>query len=1011
MDNINLKIIDSVSLQKLMQFAPYSFLEIEFNNDYILKNIRFINPERFYSLFKEQFPYSNNYDEFYVQFIQKIEQNPEGIFQFIAEKEKFIEHLKKLKIKQEIFFSIRFYSNPEEINNQFIAFCNLFLIESNKAFLLIQDTTIENYFLKLISETAPIGLFLYRDTFKFVNEEMCKITEYSKEELYQMHLWDIAEESIRETIKQIALQRIAGKLLEKYYNEAPVVTKSGKIKWLMVYANTIIYKGDYHGFGICIDITEKKIREEENKKLQRLYQILSNIQDILIKTEDNIEILTKIAQVFITSEQFLLVWIGKEVGDKVLPEITVAKEDLYKKYLENLIISIDPKSPYSKGPTGTAHRENRIVYNNYSFENPQMEPWKEKLKTYNFNASCSIPIKAPDTIYSINLYSSIKNYFDEEEIKLLYRVKSTVEYALYKIYQNQWLKIFQNIIENAPVEFIITNKKNRIIYANTFVEKLTGYSWEEVYLKDPKIFSSHLHTKDFYQKLWNYLLNKKTFDGIFINRKKNGELYYIHKLILPIIENNRITHFADIGIDITEKIILEEQNKINLFFDPVTKLPNRNYFLKEIETYLKLYNRAFILIDLDIFSFHFVNNQFGYRIGDLYLKKFAEILNEILYRFSLKNLICRKGDDEFLIMIFLDDRDKQVIFEFFETLKDKCKKNHIIKDTKTNQEISINFSYHAGVSFYPEDIDKKLLESRNFTLIANQMIKNAESTLFNAKKEGEYSFKFYQPLIEKEIQNFIFLKQNVFDAIQKKEFIMYYQPYFSMDNFQIIGAEALVRWQHNQQIISPAEFIPYLEKTGQLIEIEHMILDLVLEFHQTLQQENIHINISMNVSPLTLNKTNFAQNILRKMQEYNIDPSRLIFEITESSLIENFQNTINIIQELNKYHIRFALDDFGNGYSSLAYIEELPIEILKIDRILVKELSKNPKKIPILEMIIQLAHKLSLKTVSEGVENETELNILRNLECDYAQGYLLGKPMPKESLLELLKNKKNLELL
>jgi diguanylate cyclase (GGDEF)-like protein/PAS domain S-box-containing protein len=1002
MDHLHMKSIESFSLQKLMQLAPYSFIEIEFNDDYILKNIRFINPERFYSLFKDQFDYPISYDEFYDQFIQKIEQNPEGIFQFIAEKEKFLGHLKKLKEKQELFFSIRFYSNPKKINNHFIAFCNLFLIEPNKTFFIIQDTTVENYFLKLISEAAPIGLFLYRDTFKFVNEELCKITEYSKEELYQMHLWDVAEESIRETIKQIALQRIEGKLLEKHYNEAPVVTKSGKIKWLMVYANTIMYKGNYHGFGICIDITEKKIREEENKKLQRLYYILNNVQDILIKTEDTKEILKKIAEVFIESDQFLLAWVGKEVGDRVLPEIIVAKEEIYKKYLENIQISVDQNSPYGKGPTGIAHRENRIVTNNHSFDNPAMEPWLEKLRNYNFYSTCSIPIKSQEASYSINLYTNIKNYFDEEEVKLLYRVKSTMEYALYKIYQNQWLKIFQKIIENAPVEFLITDEKSRIIYANSFTEQLTGYTWEEMYLQDPKIFSSHLHSKEFYQKLWNHLLNKKSFEEIFINRKKNGELYYLHTTILPILENDRITNFASIGVDITEKILIEEQNKINLFFDPITKLPNRSYFSSEIETYLKLYNQPFALIDIDIFSFHFVNNRFGFRMGDLYLKKFAEILHETLHRLSLKNLICRKGDDEFLIMIFLENLNKQVVLDFLENLKKECKKNHQIKDLYTNQETSLNFSYHAGISFYPEDLEKNLIDSKNFTLIANHMVKNAEMSLFDAKKEEEYAIKFYQPKIEEEIQNFIFIKQNIFDAIQKKEFNMYYQPYFSIENSHIVGAEALVRWQKNGKIISPAEFIPYLEKTGQLIEVEQFIFDLVLEFYQLLQKENFFINISMNVSPLTLNKTNFAQNILQKIQEYNIDPSRLIFEITESSLIENFDHVIHIIRHLNNYKIRFALDDFGSGYSSLAYIEELPVDLLKIDRILIKHLSKDTKKIPILEMIIQLAHKLSLKTVAEGVENETELNILRNLECDYAQGYLLGKPMPKESLLELL---------
>ncbi|GIX40915.1 MAG: hypothetical protein KatS3mg129_0648 [Leptospiraceae bacterium] len=371
---------------------------------------------------------------------------------------------------------------------------------------------------------------------------------------------------------------------------------------------------------------------------------------------------------------------------------------------------------------------------------------------------------------------------------------------------------------------------------------------------------------------------------------------------------------------------------------------------------------------------------------------------------NLKYFLCRKGDDEFLILLPLDSNSYQEkITILFDLLKNLCKKNYTLTIPEKDQTINVNYSYHAGISIFPEDIDASIKELNNPNLIIETLIKKAESALFNAKKDNEFTYEFYQKQLQEKMKNFLFVKQNIYNAIEKKEFQMYYQPYFSLNERSIYGAEALIRWFHQGEMISPAKFIPYLEETGQLIEVENIIFDLVFVFYKKLQQNNKLISISINLSPATLYKSNFINKIKQKIKNYEIDPSYLVFEITESTLIKDYNQVIEIIKELNKLNIHFALDDFGSGYSSLAYIEKLPISILKIDRQLIKELSINDKKIIIIEAIIQLAKKLNFKVVAEGIEKEIELDFLKQLQCDYAQGFLLGKPMPETELFKILK--------
>ncbi len=863
--------------------------------------------------------------------------------------------------------------------------------DSIKTLLFIQDITLENYFVKLIANSSPIGLFLYRDTYKFVNEEFCKISEYEKEELYQMSLWEIADDSIKEKIKEIATKRIAGEKIEKLYTVAPIKTKSGKKKWVQAYANSVIYKGQPHGLGVIIDVTQQIELQERVNKLNHFYKSIIEIQEILLKITNTEEIFSNIAKVFMNSSDITLIWIGKEHPDKeILPYIIYSKEEKFKDYLQDIKISSDIHSSYGQGPTGRAHRENQIIINNHSFENLSMTPWIERLKQYHFYSSASIPIKIMDHNYSINLYSNKPNFFDEKILLLFQQIKTNIEHSLYKIYQNQWLDTFHTILDTSPIFFFVTDALNRIIYSNTYTEELTGYSFEEMYNQDPKIFSSNLHTKEFYQNLWNTILNKRPFMDIFINRKKNGELFYVQQTIIPIVKNNTITNFACIGIDITDRLTKESTLEIQLLYDPITKLPNRKLFVEELNSLLEVSlpspnsKLKFAIIQIDIFRFHYINENYGYFIGDEYLKKFSQILRNTLEQVEIKFLIFKSGNDEFSIVLYFENKNtniENVICNFFEQLKEICKKNHYI-GTYKNEPVELNFSYHAGIIIFPVDIFIDL-HNYNSKEITNTLLGYVETAMYLAKKEVEYSYKFFQQSWEKQIQSFLFLKKNFYTAIENDEFQMFYQPYYNTKSKKLIGAEALVRWYKNNEIIPPNFFIPYLEETGQLIEIETIIFHKVLNFYKYLQNNNIPIYISINISPKTLHQKNFIEKIQNNIEKLKIQPQNLIFEITESSLIENLEKTKYIINNLNQIGIRFALDDFGTGYSSLAYLEKLPIYILKIDRQLIKECPHNPKKVIILETIIELSKKLNFITVAEGIENELELSIIEKLECDY----------------------------
>ncbi len=1033
---------DSLYEKNIIQAIPEIAIKLKFNQEKrTIEELDFINPYKFYHLYESI--WNRSFEEF-LKILSEVEKKPEMLKEFIHEYEFFFNQIENLikNPSQPLSFNLKLISYPKSItaeskfdqDSYFVVFCYATLLKNEESLtselsksqnilLFIQDITLENYLIKLITLSSPLGLFTYRETFKYVNDEVCKITGYSREELQQMPIWALVEPDKQETIKQIALKRMQGEKVDRQYNFFPILRKDKKKIWLHVFGNTVYYKGVPHGLGIIIDITELKLKEEKIKKINILYNTLLQVQNLLLNAQSEEEILSNIAKIFIQEGNFLLVWIGKEnENHDIIPIYVEAKEENYKNYLKDIKISSKEESPYGRGPTGTAHRENKIIYNNHSFTNPNLAPWIEKLKQYNFFSTASIPIFVLKDIFSINLYIDVENYFDDDIQKLLQLIKSNIEFILLKHYQNRWLKIFQYIIEKAPISLFITNEKNQIIFTNEFTEELTGYSFEEMYLQDPKMFSSNLHSKDFIKSLWDTVLQKKIFSGVFINRNKNGQLYYLKQTIIPIVQGNSITNFTALGIDITDKILLESQLEIQILYDPITKLPNRTFFLKELQTLLnfqlitnkKSSNNTvkFALLGIDIFKFHYINQHYGNKMGDNYLRQFAKILENTLRQFDLRYLACRSGDDEFWIYIQSSKEEysnslQSTLFSFIQQLEHNCKKDHFIGNIN-GKEIYLNLSYHIGITLFPENfIDEgiKITHEYDIKNLIDKSIKKLESSMFEAKKLPEYSYHFYETTIQNKIANFIFIKQNFYKAIQNDEFIMYYQPIYEIQTQEIIGGEALLRWFHSDRIIPPSEFIPYLEESGNIKEIELIIFNKVLDFYKMLKDQNVNIHLSMNISPVTFNQKDFTQNINKLIQDKNINPENLIFEITETALIQNFNDVNKKTQELKTMGFKIAIDDFGTGYSALSYLEQLEIDILKLDRTLIKEIYRSEKKYLIVESILTLCKKLNFLSVAEGVELNIEYEHLKNLNCDYVQGFLFSRPIPKDDFISLVLNK------
>lgn len=563
------------------------------------------------------------------------------------------------------------------------------------------------------------------------------------------------------------------------------------------------------------------------------------------------------------------------------------------------------------------------------------------------------------------------------------------EFALRKAHQQaeRQMRRLSSAIEQTADLVMITNAEGVIEYVNGSFERTTGYRSADVMGKRPSVLRSGRHDKAFYQSLWSEVRAGRAFQDVFINRKRDGSLYYEEKTISPLKdERGEIHSFIATGKDITDQMRTRERLLHLSQHDLLTGLPNRGLFVDRLGQSLSRarWNKRVVAVAfVDMDRFKTINDTLGYEAGDRILQLVAQRLSGGLRD---GDTVARLGDDEFAIA-FEDVQSESHVPALVTKIQSGFREPIVIDDNELFVTVTV------GVSIFPNDADE-----------AVKLLQNAEVAINHAKDFGTNTHRFYKTEMNARSMYRLTMESALRRALERDEFVLFYQPQVDLNTGRVIAFEALLRWNNpDLGVVTPVEFVPILEDTGMIIDVGAWVLrSACLQLAEWQAQGHEGIHIAVNVSSRQFSDGLFVSRVREELAGCKTMAESIELELTESTIMENATIAIKTMKEFADMGIRLAIDDFGTGYSSLSYLQQFPIHTLKIDRSFVRDVTENPGDAEIAAAIISLAHNLNLKVVAEGVENHGQLDFMRAHQCDYIQGFLIDKPAPAEDAAQWL---------
>lgn len=550
----------------------------------------------------------------------------------------------------------------------------------------------------------------------------------------------------------------------------------------------------------------------------------------------------------------------------------------------------------------------------------------------------------------------------------------------------QKLLMAQKIIKNASEAIIVTNVKNEIIDVNPAYERVMGYSKEEVLGKNPGVISSDRHDNDFYKAMWASIEATGAWAGEVWDRRKTGEAFPSWLTINAITNpHGDVSHYVGIFSDISQQKAAEEKLQQLAYYDPLTGLPNRALFYDRLEHELVIARRnqqCFALLFLDLDRFKDVNDTLGHTVGDELLVQVSAKLKNCLRE---SDTVVRLGGDEFTILLARLEGEN-----YIGSVADKIIRSLSEKFVVKDYEVHIGAS--IGVAVYPNDGEN-----------IDELVRNADTAMYRAKESGRGVYRFFTTEMNAENFRRVDLERKVRVALEQEEFEVYFQPKIDIKNMNVVGAEALLRWHHEGEIISPMEFVPLAEETGLIVPIGRQVVDKVLG--QLSAWGDASLPVAINLSGKQLRqKAGFVDDFERLLRQHNVPVELIELEITESMIMSDLEEAIQMMLRLKDVGVTIAIDDFGTGYSSLSYLKKFPIDTLKVDRSFVRDIEHDQDDAAIVSSILSMASNLKLQVVAEGVETEAQLGFLRARGCEMVQGYLFSKPLPADEYIQWLQS-------
>lgn len=525
---------------------------------------------------------------------------------------------------------------------------------------------------------------------------------------------------------------------------------------------------------------------------------------------------------------------------------------------------------------------------------------------------------------------------------------------------------------------LITDADSVILRVNQGFTSITGYSSEDVIGKTPAILRSGLHDNAFYDAMWSTIKQQGTWQGEVLDKRKNGEIYPKHLTITAVCNAKKeVTHYVGMHSDITDiRKVRGELIRAGLH-DPLTGLPNRLQFSESLNFALKQdspnHILAVVMIDLD--HFKPINDTHGHDIGD---KVLIEVANQLKMVTRETDVIARLGGDEFVILLN-EISSIEACVQTLERLRLALATPQVIDGLKLNLSASI------GATLYPEDHSD-----------ADGLLRHADEAMYIAKHGGKNRFVLYDASAAALRTN---IQQRITDirqALEKNELTLHYQPQVDMKLGEIIGMEALIRWQspkHGQ--VMPIDFMPLVENSELVAPVGCFVIKTAIKQLAIWRKLGFNWRMCINISPRHLEHADFIDTLELALMDYpDVPPEMIELEIIESSALEDIDRAINVMLEVRKLGVKFALDDFGTGHASLTYLRRLPVHTLKIDRSFVQDMLEDPSDLIMIEGITSLANTFDHVVLAEGVENLNLGALLIQIGCHQAQGYAIARAMP-----------------
>ncbi|SCW99290.1 MULTISPECIES: bifunctional diguanylate cyclase/phosphodiesterase [unclassified Pseudomonas] len=545
------------------------------------------------------------------------------------------------------------------------------------------------------------------------------------------------------------------------------------------------------------------------------------------------------------------------------------------------------------------------------------------------------------------------------------------------------LRMAATVFEHSTSAILITDPAGYIVQANEAFSRVSGYAVSQVLDQLPNMLTVDEQQEAHLRYVLKQLQQHSTWEGEVWLKRRNGEHYPAWVGITAVLDDEGdLASYVCFFSDISERKASEQRIHRLAYYDALTHLPNRTLFQDRLHTALQSAERQktwVVLMFLDLDRFKPINDSLGHAAGDRMLKEMA---TRLLGCVADDDTVARMGGDEFTLL--LQPRvSREMALNRAITVAEQILASLVRPFVLEGREFFVTAS--IGIALSPQDGSE-----------LSQLMKNADTAMYHAKERGKNNFQFYQADMNASALERLELESDLRHALEQNEFVLYYQPQFSGDGKRLTGAEALLRWRHPRRgLVPPGDFIPVLEELGLVVDVGDWVITEACRQLRTWHQAKVRVpKVSVNISARQFSDGQLGTRIANILRSTGLPPACLELELTESILMREVSEAMQILAGLKNLGLSIAVDDFGTGYSSLNYLKQFPIDVLKIDRTFVDGLPSGEQDAQIARAIIAMAHSLNLAVIAEGVETHEQLDFLREHGCDEVQGYLFGRPMP-----------------